>query len=121
MRLLFPGLRSLWRRPTFTFLSLNEPGRARLVLAVLTFNFDPCFRLVCLRDTLLPMFRGALQVLGFATVLPFREPVVQRYLRTSLFPVRPATGMAPSNSSLRNIISCPLLICSAFVLSCLLD
>jgi len=48
-------------------------------------------------------FLGALQVAGFATIRPLREPLVQRYLRTVLLPLLPKIVVTPSVISRSNM------------------
>ena len=58
---------------------------------------EPFLRLVCLSVFDAFMFLGALHVAGFATIRPLRVPLVQRYLRTVLFPLLPNIVATPSS------------------------
>jgi len=90
---------------------LLEPGLNDFVLLDLIAIGAAFFLLVCLNRLDLVMFTGAVQVLGLATTLPFRDPVVQRYLRTAWPPLLPQTVVADSTSSRKYInVSYLLLI-----------
>jgi len=74
---------------------------------LVTFVFGACDELLALRVAfifwLARTFLGAVHVVGLATILPFRVPLVHLYLRTVLPPLRPNIGVAPSVTSSINI------------------
>jgi hypothetical protein len=67
-----------------------------------------CLRLVLVffNEALLPTFNGLLQLAGDAITLPFRAPLVQRYLRTFLLPLLAHICVA-SKSERNNIYLLP--------------
>ena len=82
----------------------------RLVLLALIPTVAPLLRLVFFIVVIALTFFGAVQVPGLATIRPLRDPLVHLYLRTTLFPVLPNIGVAPSSTSFSIIISRNLFI-----------